>query len=380
MSNRRSAPGAARLLAALIAVCLAFAAAVGAPVAGASPLSAKRAEADRVAAQVHEFDAKLSTAVERYDAARAKLGDVRAAIERNSQLLVIARQNLVAARANLAKALVSSYKDGGGSSTALYVLGAESFSELVSRMDYVDRLSTTQNALLSEVAKAQRDVESRQRALRRDEKRSEQLVRDSRQQKKEIEAGLRERQRLLAGIKSDIAQIIAAQERARERAALAAAAQAAQTQAAAATPSTSAPGPGTSGGGGGGGGAWVPPAGGLGQQAAAVAMRYLGVPYVYGGSSPSGFDCSGLVAYAYGQVGVSLPHYTGALWGAGPHVSRDQLAVGDLVFFDGLGHVGIYVGGGSFVHAPHTGDVVKVSSLSDSWYASTYVGAVRITG
>ncbi len=109
-------------------------------------------------------------------------------------------------------------------------------------------------------------------------------------------------------------------------------------------------------------------------------MRYLGTPYVWGGASPGGFDCSGLVAYAYSQVGVSLPHYTGAQWNVGVGVSRSDLQPGDLVFFNGLGHVGIYIGGGQFIHAPHSGDVVKISSLSESWYAATYVGARRVTG
>jgi cell wall-associated NlpC family hydrolase len=109
-----------------------------------------------------------------------------------------------------------------------------------------------------------------------------------------------------------------------------------------------------------------------------VAMSYLGVPYAWGGASPGGFDCSGLVMYAYSKVGVSLPHSSYAQYGVGVPVSKDQLEPGDLVFFDGLGHVGIYIGGGQFVHAPHTGDVVKVSSLGESWYASSYVGARRI--
>ena len=81
--------------------------------------------------------------------------------------------------------------------------------------------------------------------------------------------------------------------------------------------------------------------------------------------------------YVYAQLGISLPHYTVAQYRMGAAVSRSQLQPGDLVFFDGLGHVGIYVGGGSFIHAPHTGDVVKISSLT-GWYASTYVGARRL--
>ena len=107
-------------------------------------------------------------------------------------------------------------------------------------------------------------------------------------------------------------------------------------------------------------------------------MRYLGVPYKWGGASPStGFDCSGFVMYVYAQVGVSLPHYTGSMWGMGSAVSRGDLQPGDLVFFNGLGHMGIYIGGNSFIHAPHTGDVVKISSMS-GWYSQTYMGARRI--
>src|SRR5439155_21573799 len=110
-----------------------------------------------------------------------------------------------------------------------------------------------------------------------------------------------------------------------------------------------------------------------------VAMRYLGVPYQWGGASPTtGFDCSGFVMYAYSQVGVSLPHYAAGQYGYGVPISKDELQPGDLVFFDGLTHVGIYIGGGQFVHSPHTGDVVKISSLSEGWYAQTYVGARRI--
>jgi cell wall-associated NlpC family hydrolase len=84
-----------------------------------------------------------------------------------------------------------------------------------------------------------------------------------------------------------------------------------------------------------------------------------------------------LVVYVFAQIGISLPHSTYALWNVGSAVSRDQLQPGDLVFFSGLGHMGIYIGGGQFIHAPHTGDVVKISSMS-GYYASAYVGARRV--
>ena len=124
------------------------------------------------------------------------------------------------------------------------------------------------------------------------------------------------------------------------------------------------------------------PAGPTGVKAALIAERYLGVPYVWGGADPTvGFDCSGLMMYVYRQLGVSLPHFSGYQWYSGRRVPPNDLQPGDLVFFEpganGPGHVGMYLGGGEFVQAPHSGDVVKISSLRDAAYALTYVGAVR---
>ena len=113
-----------------------------------------------------------------------------------------------------------------------------------------------------------------------------------------------------------------------------------------------------------------------------VAAQYLGVPYVWAGATPSGFDCSGLVQYVFAQLGISLPHNTVAQWHDPIAVSvpRDALQPGDLVFFNRLDHVGIYIGGGYFIDAPHTGTDVRIDSLSDGWYASNYDGAKRILG
>jgi len=127
----------------------------------------------------------------------------------------------------------------------------------------------------------------------------------------------------------------------------------------------------------------LPQGGSLGARAVAISEQFLGVRYVWGGASPlSGFDCSGLVMYVYGQLGIHLTHFSGAQWNQGTHILMpEDLAPGDLVFFhsgpSGPGHVGIYIGGGNFIHAPHSGDVVKVSSLSESSYSFSYVGGVR---
>ena len=118
----------------------------------------------------------------------------------------------------------------------------------------------------------------------------------------------------------------------------------------------------------------------LGVKVVKYAKHLLGVPYVYGGSSPaSGFDCSGLVRYVYGHFGVRLAHSSFAQFTSGFRVRRGALEPGDLVFFDGLGHVGIYIGKGRFIHAPHSGTRVRVDPLG-GWYTRTFDGARRLAG
>jgi peptidoglycan DL-endopeptidase CwlO len=115
----------------------------------------------------------------------------------------------------------------------------------------------------------------------------------------------------------------------------------------------------------------------LGLRAVKLARHMLGVPYRWGGTSPSsGFDCSGFVRFVYGRLGISLPHSSYADFGLGRGVARRWLRPGDLVFFHGLGHVGIYTGHGKFIHAPHSGTRVSYSTLAE--YGSAYDGARRL--
>jgi hypothetical protein len=115
----------------------------------------------------------------------------------------------------------------------------------------------------------------------------------------------------------------------------------------------------------------------LGVRAVSIARQQLGVPYVYGGSSPSGFDCSGLVSWVYGRLGVGLPHNAAALYGVGRHVRLASMRPGDLVFFSGLGHVGLYIGHGRMIHAPQSGRNVEIEALGSR--SLPPVGARRIT-
>ena len=113
--------------------------------------------------------------------------------------------------------------------------------------------------------------------------------------------------------------------------------------------------------------------------AARFALRELGVPYAWGGTTPAGFDCSGFTRYVYAHFGIDLPHSSYAQWDAGRHVPRSQMRPGDIVFF-GLGHVGIWLGHGRFIHAPHTGTVVSIDRIDSGWYADTFSGGIRVPG
>ncbi len=118
----------------------------------------------------------------------------------------------------------------------------------------------------------------------------------------------------------------------------------------------------------------------VGDRAARLALHAVGVPYRWGGSSPSsGFDCSGLVYWTYGRLGIDVPHSSYALYGRGRRVTLSRLKRGDLLFFSGLGHVGIYVGHGRMVHAPQSGRSVEVVALRGSYYGRGLVGARRLT-
>ena len=254
------------------------------------------------------------------------------------------------------------------------ILGAKSLDDIISRLDAIERVSSQDARILTTVKRYRKEVETRRADLKQAREDQARIVAEQAAQKQSIESKIAAQNQLLASVKDEIAQMRA--EEARRQAALAAQARA-QAQAAiaaqqaqqdaldvAAMEPTYEP-------------SYDPnlPAPRYGQ-VVGIALQYLGIPYVWGGSSPStGFDCSGFVAYVYAQVGVSLPHHAASQYGYGTPVPYDQLAPGDLVFFSGLGHVGIYIGSGQFVHAPHTGDVVRISSLAGH---GSFVGARRL--
>jgi peptidoglycan DL-endopeptidase CwlO len=353
-STRRKAP------ALVIAFAVFFA--VTAVSATADSVTSKQAEARSVLGQIQQLDSGLERAIEAYDLANVKLQRIKQDLTTNTHDLVIAKRSLKASQRQLSARLVELYTSQDQDSTLAVLLGSTSLDQMLSRIDAVDRVGQQDSLVLSQVTHLRHEIQHRQHVLKRAHAEQTQVVAQRAAARASIQSQLGQRRALLSSIHSEIATL-QAQERARQ------AELARQAQAAAQQPTSTA----TIVQNVGGGGIAPPPShGGV----VGIAEQYLGVPYVWGGASPSGFDCSGFTMYVYAQVGVSLPHNAAAQYGYGSPVSRGNLAPGDLVFFDGLGHVGLYVGGNTFIHAPHTGDVVKYSTLT-GWYASTYVGARR---
>ena len=334
-------------------------------------IGSKRAEAQQVLAQIQAMDAQMEKAVEAYNAANVRLDQIKHDLEVNQARLQTAKKNLVKARAQVSARLVALYTSDEPDTLSI-IFGASSLGDLIERIDSANRIADEDARIAAEVRQYRNEVQTRQQALVKAQADQEKVVAERAAQRASVQSQLAERQALYSSIKDQIAQLEAA-ERARQARLAAQARAAAKKQQSAPAPAP-APAPSSSSGGSSGSSA-PPPA--THSSVVSIALQYLGVPYVWGGASPSGFDCSGLTMYAYAKVGVYLPHNAAMQYGMGTPVSRSQLAPGDLVFFNGLSHVGMYIGGGRFVHAPHTGDVVKISSLSEYWYAATYVGARR---
>jgi cell wall-associated NlpC family hydrolase len=348
--------------------------------ATANPIQTKRAQAQAVLAQIQESDVQLEKAIESYNYANVQLDHIDSDLHSNANHLVVAQKSLNRAQTHIAQRLRALYVNGDSGGAVEILLGAENLDDLLGRLDMVQRVGDQDAKVLKDVRQFRTEVKERRARLKSARERQAEIVSERASQKASIEGQLAERQRMLAGIQSEIKQLQA--EEARRQAALRAQAEARiQAQQRAATMARTAAAevaadsftasidatPDDS----------LIPAAPPSQYGGVVglAMQELGKPYVWGAAGPSTFDCSGLVAYVYAKIGVSLPHNAAAQYGYGSPVSYGDLQPGDLVFFSGLGHVGIYIGGGQFIHAPHTGDVVKISNLADH---GGYVGARRL--
>jgi len=270
----------------------------------------------------------------------------------------------------MAARLVSLYTTDQ-TSTLEVILGARNLDDMMSRLAAAKSLTSLDANVVEQVRHFRSSLQRSRRQLATARAQQGKLVVSLAAQKRAIQGRISAENALVSQLHSQIAHL-EAEQAAHERA-LAAAAQARLNAVKLSSASQSSTVVGVTAAAP-SGETFVPPSSHT--AVVGIAMAQVGKPYVWAAAGPDSFDCSGLIVYAFAQIGISLPHSSYALWDLGVPVSEDQLEPGDILFFDGLGHVGMYIGGGEFVQAPHTGTDVQVTPLSS--YQNAYVGARRI--
>jgi peptidoglycan DL-endopeptidase CwlO len=378
---------------------------VAATPAPADAISDKRAQAAQIAQQLDQLGSQIDQLGQQYDASQEKLGQVNTQIETATRQVSAANRQLGTAQHQLAGYAVQAYVQGGESALPDLLMTGNG-NDAVRQLEYLKAASGNRNDLIDQVRAARFTIDTKLASLDAARTSANALQAKLTTEKTQATAAMSQQQALQATVTGELASLVAQAQAAQAAAAEAAAK--ARLAAAAAAPSTTvakAPGgggstpttvpghPGTPGtttttapDGSGGGGPVVPiyvppgtppPVLPAAATAIDVAKRYLGTPYVWGGASPAtGFDCSGLVQFSFSQAGISLPRVADAQAAATRHVAYAQAQPGDLVFFDSpdIGHVGIYLGGGMMIDAPHTGAVIRIESI---WW-STLVGFGRV--
>ena len=338
-------------------------------------IEAKEQELERARAEFDILSTELSMMVEEYNTVIEALDETRQSMRETEQRLAEAEGEVAGAERQLGERAAEIYKRGNVSFLEV-LLDTKSFEDFLVRIDWFARVNEQDARFVVELRERRDEVEGLQRSLESREEEQIALRNEAESQKGLIEAAVQRQESFVSSLGEEVQTLIAEEEErqrrlAEERAAQAAAA--ARARLSSTDPSLAE-------------GADLDAPGRA--DVVVIALQYAGVPYVWGGSSPeSGFDCSGFVKYVYREVGVDLPRNSRAQFKAGSRVPPDgidALVLGDLVFFGYGGdpgrvhHVGIYVGNGNFVHAPGTGDVVRVSSLAERIDSKgDYVGASR---
>lgn len=347
-----------------------------------------RSDVEALRSQVEELNDGVEGAVEDYNYARSQLAHTESALASTQKKLTRAEKDLTTAQSQLQQRIDGLYRDGRlGLLDAL--LGAGSFSDLINRFDLLKRVSAKDQEVYAQVATYRADVSARRQTLAQDQAKQKQLLAETKSTLATVKSKLAAREKALKGKEQLVAQLeaeeqarqirLAAQAKEAARKAAAAAKATQQADKARSNNSSNSSNTSNSNSSSNSSSAATParnvPSSQVGGSVIDIAMRYIGVPYVWAGASPSGFDCSGFVMYVFGKAGISLPHSSRAQFGNGVAVSRDSLQPGDLVFFGSpIHHVGIYVGGGNMIHAPYTGSSVRINSID----RSNYTGARRI--
>ena len=363
---------ALRSLAAFTAVAAVLTAAPAATAEPGPRTVEARAELDRI-------NREVALAAEEYNAAELDLHAARRAAARAQARVATKEAAVAAAGRGLGAVAAAAYRSGGTVDPLIQLMTSSTPDTFIDKAATLDVIARRQSDDIRHLKAARRALEHEQELARDELARADAIAARMARTRADIERKLVRQQALVTRLESEdarrerlareaaerrAAQVAAAEERARALAAAERARQAAIAERA--TRSRPAPAP--------------PPSYtevGAGRASIAVqeAYRQLGKPYRWGAEGPDSFDCSGLSKWAWAKAGVSLPHYSRAQYEQGRKVSRSELRPGDLVFFGSpIHHLGIYVGNGQMIHAPQTGDVVKVSSMD----RRDYTGAVRL--
>jgi cell wall-associated NlpC family hydrolase len=342
--------------------------------ATADPVADKKAQAQGLADQIDTLGTKEAALSEQFDKSVLDAQSTTAKVQQAAQQVSAAERNAAQARGFLTADAVNAYVNGG----TLAQLASRSRNPLaaiesgVLRGEYVQSLAGTQADALDAYRNAATVARNAEAQLQMAQKQAQKAVAAVDAARNATIAAQRQLEASLGQVKGQIATLVAQAESAKQaQAAQQAAALLARTQAAANAARAAV---------GGGGGRSAPagapsppsvPAPPVGRGAAAAvaaALSRVGLPYVWGASGPSSFDCSGLTMWAWSQAGVSLPHFSGAQYGSTQHISMSQLQPGDLVFPSNPGsHVAMYIGGGQIVEAAHSGVPVHVVPMY-SWF------------
>ena len=302
----------------------------------------------------------MERAGQQYDLATIKVQRVQQRLRESARTLKFDRYQLSVARVDLSDRAVALYMQQPTDFLDV-IFSSGSFTSLVDDVKTIQELSANDSQIVDAVRTATDAVKQQHDQLLVERTAARTLEAEAKARKESVAAGVARRQHILQSAKAEVATIE------REQAAAAAAA-ARAAEAASASRSSSSSDPGAAYSGGSYPGLKLPGH----PEVIAIARRYLGVPYVYGGASPStGFDCSGLVMYCYAQIGIHLLHYSGDQQNEGLPVPMNDLIPGDLVFmgYPVSYHVALYAGNGQVIQAPYTGQVVSYGSLAGFQYA-----------
>ena len=303
--------------------------------ASAETIAQKRARAHAIMGQLAALDVKMEKVVERYDAATGKLAGINARIASNKRTLTVTRYDLAMAKNMLQQRVVAMYKQRPVELLDV-IIANKSFSSLIDQLSMLHKVSSSDSSMVDSIGNYQTTIVAMQKSLATERTAAQRLVAERASEKAGVEGALASRQSLLRGVKSQIAALESQQAAAARQSALHSGGYVLTAQTV--NPDTSS--------------------------VVAFAESFVGkVPYVWGGASPSGFDCSGFTMYCWSHFGVGLPHNAAAQQAMCQATSSPQ--PGDLVFFGSPAyHVGIYIGGGSMVNAPHTGAMVSYGSVA----------------